>query len=275
MECNLPGFLRLPREIRDEIYRYVVLEEEEVHMYPPREPLLKNREHRTWTVLLPRYQARIIPTGLNDGSILLSTTASLGQINRQIRSDISDLLDDSQLPMVTRVQNFDFDHITRYLTALSSQSRLQRHVVREDGIIPRKLLIELSGPYDGHWEDNLLRWAECLEKLLPEEDAEFGGLHKLAAVAGWSRLSFSQGDMDIMRGEQLMWRRRPRGAGRLALEKIFWMLYERWRLCAPFAWASEIDQAAVHSHVKRGFAGCVGESRLKSEAGSRIESSGI
>jgi hypothetical protein len=210
---------QLPHEIRQQVYKYVVLAAEEVRLH--------------------RIEASTeIAQGVGPLYLLSSSEIPMSEVNRQARQEISTALESSPVPLVSRVHDFNFDHIIFYLTA--SKTTQQLHTVRRDGTMPRKFVIELCGPYTEDWSDNLGRWVHTIATLLPEVEAEFGGLHKIVDTPRHS-LFRASGHVRIMRAVQSMWLQRPRGAARLALEKIFFAFFCRWRTGPVSYWVYELN----------------------------------
>ena len=232
MECELPALLRLPQELRDEIYKYVLVEEDEIRLaHQPNAPHIITS---CW-LKAPRYQARLLQqTGPQDGlNARMSAAAPLCQLNKQIRLETSDFLECSKLPIVARVVNFDFGHVMQYLREPAPRPRLQRHAAREDGASPGRLMIELSGPYGGDWEKNLMAWIESIDRLLPEQSEELAALHKTVQFAGrWTVYT----PANIVRTVGELWQRRPVGAGRRELEKVFLALFCRHEVEVELNW---------------------------------------
>lgn len=245
MECELPALLQLPQEIRDEIYKYILLEEEEIQ----HEARAKYSRRMTpsWSVRQPRYQARIVCNRLKDGpDVQMSCPAALSEVNRQIRVEVSDFLENSKLSVVARVRNFDFDHVLRYLATPATRRTLTRHAVREDGTVPHRMVIELSGPYDDDGRANLQRWIEGVDGLMQGRSEELGVLHKTAF----------QGRFKVCAPAAIVWKvgamyeAWPLGAGRLESEKVFFALYTRWEVEVMMNWQSSMYEATYDAVVK-------------------------
>lgn len=224
MKCELPALLNLPQEICDEIYKYVLLEDEVTQLQPVSEPTVKPNpnlppgETRAW--IIPRRQANLSAVALGDSpDIYLSTLASLGQVSKQLRLEVAYFLESccEKLPTVARVHNFDFDQVIRYLSAPSTRSRLHGHTLHENGTVAHKLTSELDGPYDKDWRRNLPRWIDHLDEMLPTPGAEFGALHKMVPyhIRRLARAPIEIGFCVLVMHER--WRFGP---GRLELEKI-------------------------------------------------------
>lgn len=221
---------QLPQELRDEIYKHILLEEEEVRPAHPSSPRYLD------VVSVPRAQARLLGTGFENGSAVLSAPVPFCQLNQRLRIEASQYLESSKLPIVTRVRNFDFDHLIRYFTVPESNRRLQSHAVREDGTIPRRLIIEFTGPYNTHWRANLLRWIKYLDERLPANAPEFGALHK---TVFWDGRGSTRTPPKIVQEVQQMYHGWPVGAGRQELYKVSIMLYARWRREGPWVWVDD------------------------------------
>jgi hypothetical protein len=216
---RVSSIFQLPREIRQQIYAYVIAAVDEVRLH----------RIQTWSETAQ---------GTEPSHLLSSPSISLAEANWHARYEISDFLERSAIPIVARVHNFNFDHVISYLE--TSTAGLAQHTVRSDGIVPRRLVIELCGQYNKHWRENLDRWVDAITKLLPIDEAEFGGLHKVVST-NESSLFRVPGHVRIMRVVQLMWLQQLRGAARLALEKIFWTFYGRWRAGSLTTWVLELD----------------------------------
>ena len=232
MEGGFPTLFRLPQEIRDEIYKYVVLETEDVHLGS--EPKIPRLRQSSSTLVQPRYQARILSIASRDGSkARMTTSAPLCGANKQLRQEISDFLEVSGLPVVATVRNFNFVHVLDYLTTPASRPRVGRYTCKEDGTVPQRLVIELSGPYDEHWQQNLRRWIERIEGLLPEHAAELGVLHK---TVPWQGRWGVRTPPDILGPVWRMLGEWPVGAGRLELDKVFFTLHGRFQVEVMLEW---------------------------------------
>lgn len=239
MDSDLPTLFRLPQEIRDEIYTYIILEHEEIHL--DSKPDSSGVRRSSSTFLQPKYHARILSAASRGGrEIRMTTSAPLCEANKQLRHEISDVLEVSSLPVVATVRNFNFDHVLNYMTTPASSLRVGRHTCREDGTIPQRLEIELSGPYDEHWQQNLRRWIERIEGLLPEHPAELGLLHKTVPWRGrWGVRT----PPDILGHVWSMLRTWPVGAGRLELNKIFFTLFGRFQVEVMLEWHAGASHA--------------------------------
>lgn len=182
---------------------------------------------KSTSVLQPRYQARLWEDARDERvETRFLTSAPLGRVNRQLRGEIAELLQRAanDLPVVTRVKNFDFKHAMRYLNPASSTPRLQQHTARDDGTVPRRLTIELCGPYDQNWRDNLEGWIRYLEVQLPDDAAELGAMHRtVPQYAEWS----TRTPPDVVWELYVMHEERGIGSGRRELNKVFFALYAR------------------------------------------------
>jgi hypothetical protein len=108
----------------------------------------------------------------------LTCVHPLSEVNKQIRLELFECLGTSSLPIVTRVLDFDFLHVQRFLSTLDKLHQ-DAFKVRADGVCGRKLIVELQGPYTASFMDNLHHWIEYVHDFVGlEKQAELCALYK-------------------------------------------------------------------------------------------------
>ena len=234
MEASLPPLFRLPQELRDIIYSYVLFEEEILGMDDFRKHKDSRPEPRSLVLATKRYAAYIFER--EDEDIRLTTKAPLGQVSRHLRVEISRFLESNDFRVVARVQNLSFDHVSRYLQRLSLRGNLARHTVCEDGRIPEPLMLELAGPYDQDCIASLNRWIKSVDELFPDRNAELGALRKTVLNASPQNRFQNRASPAIIRKAGAMHDEWKLGAGRWELEKVFFVLYIRYRVETMMGW---------------------------------------
>lgn len=236
----MAALLHLPRELRDEIYSYVLLEPEEVSL--KRCTKMQPTHRDVWTVWEPRYQTRIQEDGsrIEFAAVtrMASAPAPLGQASRQLGMEVSEFLEHSRLPVVARIRNFDFEHVLQYLITPDAKPRLLRYIVGEDGTAqPNRLMLELVGPYGEDWRLNLERWIRGLDELLPQRHAELSISHKTMPWNGyWSIRS----PPEIVRETWTMQQAWSLGCGRRELELVFFAMLARERVEEMMGWHTPV-----------------------------------
>lgn len=239
-ESDASALLRLPRELRDEIFAYVLLGQEEISL--KRCARLQPTHGEVWTVLDPRYQTQIAEDGSSCEFTAIardkSTPAPLGQVNRQLRIEVSEFLEHSGLPVVARVRNFDFEHVLHFLVTPDSKPRFLGYTVGEDGEVQsNRPMLELVGPYDEDWRANLERWVKGLERLFPQRHGELAFSHK---TLPWNGHWGIRTPPEIVREAWQLQQAWPLGVGGRELELVFFAMFTRQRMEEMMGWHTPI-----------------------------------
>lgn len=119
--------------------------------------------------------------------------------NKQLRAEFSHFLCTAAIPLVTRVRNFDFQHVTHFLLTLE-EAQKDAFRVGHDGSSARKLILQLHGPYTKPCIDNLQTWIEQVRAFVgPGRLDELNTSHET--------IPRPQFDINIRRDCVPLWRR--------------------------------------------------------------------
>lgn len=188
---ELPPILKLPVELRYQIYTYAT--DEQQWFAPESErirplPLGRNRfgqrhfRDTSNATLSERHKAFLTTNTSDLHKARLTCAHPIARVNKQLRLEMSDFLRTSSMPIVTRVRDFDFSHVQHFLST-SEEAHQNTFKVRHDGTSGRYLIIELQAPYTTSSTENLRRWIEYVEFFVgPEKRAELSALYKTIDV---------------------------------------------------------------------------------------------
>lgn len=189
-------FLRLPAEIREIIYQLVFYSDKGIQL-----PISTNAINRKkWQDHYTRYRCplsrsktrqragagvsnressapgsdsifitcRQLPlVFLSPNGHLFSDTA-LARVNRQLGIEVVDHLYTVAMKVVTKVIDFNFDHIIHFMAELPAKQQAQ-FAVPFDGTYEKLLRIELREPYDEQHGQNLERWLQHIEETFGQD----------------------------------------------------------------------------------------------------------
>ena len=214
-------FLRLPQELRDEIYKYALLDQRKIAL-TEKESKIVLQNYGNITTCIERPKASLFPGDpFSKKEPYLRATTSLSQVSRQIRAEFSQFLRTADVDVVARIHGFDFGHAIYYFRSLPPD-RLQSFCVKEDGTAKCILKLELAAPDNSYWHANLAKWIQFVECWVGLE----GELRTSQKTV--SRLSledsFTCEPPEIVHKVYRFYQDHRNGAGRLELDKIFFTL---------------------------------------------------
>lgn len=162
---DLPPILKLPAELRYQVYSYATEEQQwfapESERIQPLQLGLNRFGQRHFRnnsdgALFPRQKAFLTTNTSDPNKAQLTCAHPIARVNKQLRVEMSGFLRTSSLPIVSRVRDFDFSHVQHFLSTLEDV-RQDKFKLRHNGSPDRKLTIELQGPYTTSCIENLQR----------------------------------------------------------------------------------------------------------------------
>lgn len=197
---ELPPILKLPVELRYQIYTYAT--DEQQWFAPESErirplPLGRNRfgqrhfRDNSDGALFPRHKAFLTTNTSDPNKAQLTCAHPIARVNKQLRVEMSGFLRTSSMPIVSRTRDFDFSHVQHFLSTLEDVHQ-DTFKVRPDGTSARNLTIELQAPYKKSRMKNLRHWIEYVDAFVgPEKPAEFCALYKTVDIDGPMRTAIT------------------------------------------------------------------------------------
>ncbi|CZT17615.1 uncharacterized protein RCC_03452 [Ramularia collo-cygni] len=239
-------FLRLPAEIRELIYEYLLNSKTEMYLPTPKDPIKRRNWQENYRRVIPprlsstgsRQQAaiddldwetkRVEPNFISftcrekrtiflgeDGHAF--SNSPLACVNRQLRREVTGYLHLCAEEVIAQVLNFDFDNIIHYLASLPATQQAGFGVSRS-GTYEKLLRIEICWPYDETCRANLERWLNYLGGFVGA-DGELAVVLKM----NWSKLQFLTGKAELklrMSELQLAHEGRSKGPAKLELYRL-------------------------------------------------------
>ncbi|KAF2159182.1 hypothetical protein M409DRAFT_61008 [Zasmidium cellare ATCC 36951] len=165
------SLLTLPYELLEQIFEHLFQRPEGPIIVKGHEILFRHHSDKARPLVGERPRAYLLPNSSNgEKSPSLYSTHPLGQVNTQLRREISTFLRTAAVDVVTRVEGFDHSHLITLLKSLPP-TKLKSLTVDPDADAEhtRTLRIHLSPAYTPAWTTHLTAYLTAISALIPQD----------------------------------------------------------------------------------------------------------